>query len=137
MLRALAAREGLGDRLGVDSAGTHGFHVGKPPDPRAASAARRRGIDLSSLRARRVTVDDFRRFDLVLAMDRDNLADLGALCPPGAESCLRLFLEFAPGVARREVPDPYCGGPEAFERMLDLIEVGARGLLDHLRRTGL
>ena len=134
VFRALVAAEGLADAVTCDSAGTHNWHAGKPPDPRAIAAGRRRGIDLSELRARWIAPADFRRFDLVLAMDRDNLADLAANCPKRARHRLGLFLKFAPEAGLVSVPDPYYDGDEAFERMFDLIEAGARGLCDQLRR---
>ncbi|MGF1640410.1 MAG: low molecular weight protein-tyrosine-phosphatase [Rhodospirillales bacterium] len=137
VFRALVEGEGLADRITVDSAGTAAWHLGKPPDRRAQAAARRRGIDIGGLRARQAGPADFRRFDLVLAMDRDNHADLARLCPPGEGQRLALFLDFAPEIPVREVPDPYYGGPEGFERMLDLIDIGGRGLLAHLRATRL
>lgn len=132
VVRTEAVRLGLADRIAVDSAATHDFQVGKPPDPRAIAAGRRRGFDLSPLRARRITTGDFRRFDHILAMDLDNLRDLAALCPPREQRRLALFLDWAPEAGVREVPDPYSSGPEAFEVMLDLIEIGARGLLARL-----
>jgi protein-tyrosine phosphatase len=119
----------------IDSAGTHGYHMGAPPDPRACRAAERRGIDLRTLRARRVTEQDFEHFELVLAMDEQNLEFLLELCPPDYRSRVRLLMEFAPHLERREVPDPYYGGNTGFERVLDLVEEAAVGLLDHLRRT--
>jgi len=119
----------------VDSAGTAAYHVGNPPDRRATAAASRRGIRLDHLRARQVGVNDFRRFDLVLAMDRDNLEDLLAICPEEHRTKVRLFLEFAGDrVATREVPDPYYGGDEGFEQVLDLVELAAAGLIEQLRR---
>lgn len=132
---AVVERERLADRIQVDSAGTASYHLGRPPDPRAQAVARRRGIDLSGLRARRIEPNDFRRFDHLLAMDRRNHADLLAICPPGAEHRLSLFLAFAPEAKALDVPDPYLGGSADFERMLDLIELGARGLLAHLRHA--
>lgn len=131
VLRAIAAREYPGLMLEVDSAGTADFHVGEPPDRRTVAAARRRGYDLAGLRARQVQREDFNRFDYVLAMDRANLAALEHLRPRDASARLALFLEFAPE-AVPEVPDPYYGGVEDFERVLDLCESGARGLLDSL-----
>jgi protein-tyrosine phosphatase len=107
--------------------------VGEPPDPRAIEAAARRGVDLTDLRARRVQPEDFRRFDLVLAMDRDNLAQLTRLCPRDAVERPRLFMDFAPRIEARDVPDPYYGGADGFEHVLDLVEEASRGLLDHLR----
>jgi protein-tyrosine phosphatase len=133
VLRKLAADAGLADRIVVDSAGTHGYHVGEAPDARAQAHARRRGYDLSRLRARRVARDDFHTFDLILAMDRDHHAVLAKLAPPSAGEKLRMMLEFARRTAGDEVPDPYYGGPDGFELVLDLIEDAAAGLLDHLR----
>ena len=126
--------EGLSDRIEVDSAGTHAYHVAEPPDRRAQEAASRRDVDLSSIRARRSTVEDFEAFDYVLAMDQDNLASLERLCPEGMEYKLRLFLSFAPGLGISEVPDPYYGGTAGFERVLDLIEAASRELLNYLRK---
>ena len=119
----------------IDSAGTHGFHDGAPPDPRACRAAERRGVDLKPLRARRVTERDFERFELVLAMDQQNLEFLLEVCPAEYRSRVRLLLEFAPHLQRREVPDPYYGGSTGFEHVLDLVEEAAAGLLEYLRNT--
>jgi protein-tyrosine phosphatase len=119
----------------IDSAGTHGFHDGAPPDPRACRAAQRRGVDLKPLRARRVTESDFERFELLLAMDEQNLEFLLEICPTEYRPRVRLLLEFAPHLERREVPDPYYGGSTGFEHVLDLVEEAAAGLLEHLRNT--
>lgn len=119
----------------IDSAGTHGYHHGAPPDPRACRAAERRGVDLRPLRARRVTPEDFERFELVLAMDEQNREFLLELCPPEYRDRVRLLLEFAPHLRYREVPDPYYGGSTGFEHVLDLVEEAAAGLLEHLRHT--
>ncbi len=135
VFRAIVARERLSDRIGIDSAGTHDYHVGRPPDARTCSAARRRGLDVSGLRARQCEAEDFRRFTYVLAMDHSNLADLRDLRPPGNDTRLALFLEFAPTVAHLEVSDPYYAGREAFDFMFELIEIGSAGLLDHLRES--
>ena len=120
--------------LEVDSAGTHDYHVGDPPDPRAIAAARRRGIDLSGLRARQLSTSDLDRFDLVLAMDDENRRHVLALARPGSRAEVRLFLDYAPEQELREVPDPYYGGATGFERVLDLAEAAALGLLEELRR---
>ena len=130
VVRDIAAREFPGLALELDSAGTADYHVGEPPDRRTLEAARRRGYDLSGLRARQVTAGDLSEFDYVLAMDRANLGELERL---GARGRARrgLFLEFTPGL-EDEVPDPYYGDAAAFERVLDLCEAGARGLLTHL-----
>jgi protein-tyrosine phosphatase len=135
VFRAQVARAGLTDRIAVDSAGTHAYHVGEPPDARASAAARTRGIALDDLRGRQVTAADFTRFDWILAMDRGHLRLLEALRPAEATAALRLFLEFAPALGRQDVPDPYYGGQDGFERVLDMIEAGSRGLLAHLRAT--
>lgn len=129
----LVEREGLADRIQVDSAGTHAYHIDEPPDPRAQAAAARRGVDLAPLRARKALAEDFERFDYVLAMDRSNFEHLSQLCPAGAEGKLRLFLAFAPELGEDEVPDPYYGGTAGFERVLDLIERAAEGLLADIR----
>ncbi len=134
VLRALAAREAPDLPLEVDSAGTAAYHVGQPPDPRTRAAAARRGYDLSALRARTVEPADFELFDLILAMDRENLNALQRRAPPHTHERLRLFLEFAPDAMPGDVPDPYYGGPNGFEEVLDLVEAATRGLLAHLRQ---
>ncbi|MEJ0084333.1 MAG: low molecular weight protein-tyrosine-phosphatase [Pseudomonadota bacterium] len=136
VLRALATREYPGLPLTADSAGTANYHVGEPPDRRTVAAARRRGYDLSSQRARQVSAGDFERFDYILAMDRANLAELERLRPRGATARTSLFLDFAPDSGFVEVPDPYHGGVEDFERVLELCEAGARGLLTKLSSGG-
>jgi len=133
----LVQDEGLGKRIRIDSAGTHAYHVGNPPDARAQAAARKRGVELADLRARKVLAEDFEVFDYVLAMDLNNYEDLSEICPPGQEQKLSLFLEFAPDADVREVPDPYYGGATGFERVLDLVEQAAHGLLDDIRRRHL
>jgi len=120
-------------RVVVDSAGTHAYHTGEPPDPRAQRAAERRGIDLSRARARRITDKDFARFDVVVAMDKLNLATLREQCAPEFHERIRLLLEFTDRSGDLDVPDPYYGGTAGFERVLDLVEEGSRGLLDYLR----
>jgi protein-tyrosine phosphatase len=132
VLRTLAAREAPELRIEVDSAGTAAYHVGSPPDPRTRAAAARRGYDLERLRARVIEPADFERFDLILAMDEENLRALRRRAP--AHERLQLFLEYAPQQDVREVPDPYYGGPNGFEEVLDLVEAAARGLLAHLRQ---
>lgn len=121
----------------TDSAGTHGFHVGRPPDQRAQEAARKRGIEISDLRARQVSLSDFGYFDYLLAMDRGNLDILLAEAPAGHRDKVRMFLEFAQRSGEDEVPDPYYGGDQGFERVLDLIEDASRGFLQHLQATRL
>ncbi len=139
VLRDLAARTAPGLTLEIDSAGTGDYHVGEPPDLRSQRAAQRRGLDIASLRARQVQDGDFHRFDLILAMDRDNLRHLERMRPAGAPAQLRLFMEYADRPAGLEVPDPYTGGEADFDRVLDLTEAAARGLLTELQqrdRTG-
>ncbi len=127
----LAASE-LAGRMNTDSAGTHGYHVGHPPDRRAVQTMARRGLDISDLRARRVSAEDFSRFDLILAMDEDNLSNLRAM-DPGGGADIQLMLSYGPSFAEvREVPDPYYGGQDGFEFMCDLLDEATRGLLDHL-----
>jgi protein-tyrosine phosphatase len=133
VFRQLLDREGLQAVIGTDSAGTHGYHRGEPPDLRAQDAARRRGIDLSDLRARQVEPEDFSRFEYVLAMDRENYRNLSEICPSGTEKRLRLFMDFAPHLRTREVPDPYYGGNTGFERVFDLVEDACEGLLADIR----
>jgi len=133
VLRQRLAKAGLADAVKVDSAGTYGGHAGEPPDARMQRHAAQRGIHLAGLRARQVTAEDFHRFPLILAMDDQNLDALSRLQPPGTPAP-RLLMSFARNTdAPREVPDPYYGGPEGFERVLDLVEDGCDGLLDHLR----
>jgi protein-tyrosine phosphatase len=137
VFRHLVEQAGLNQRIDTDSAGTIDYHAGKPPDRRARETAVKRGLDLSDLRARQVKAKDFERFDYVLAMDRDNYADLEAICPPGQEGKLHLFMDFAPQLDSREVPDPYYGGPAGFERVFDMVEEAAAGLLERIRQQHL
>ena len=122
-------------RVDVDSAGTAGYHIGNAPDPRSQRAAARRGIDLSGLRARQVTTADFAHFDLIIAMDGDNLAKLQAMRPAHPRAQLRLFLDYAPQQGLREVPDPYYGGAGGFEQVLDLSAAASRGLIAALQEV--
>ncbi len=126
--RKLALLEAPQLGLQFDSAGTAGYHIGDAPDPRSQSAALTRGYDLSALRARQLQPADFHHFDLLLAMDEDNLRDMRALAPRGREGRARLFLSCLPEAASRSVPDPYYGGAAGFETVLDLAEHGSRAL---------
>ncbi len=135
VFRAQAARAGLEQKLLIDSAGIGDWHVGQPPDNRAIAHGRRRGYDLSALRARQVVVDDFARFDWILAMDLRNLRDLKALCPPTFGGHLGLFLDLVPGIGQREVPDPYFGGASGFETVLELAEQASEALLSRIADT--
>lgn len=121
-------------QLELDSAGTHDYHVGEPPDPRTLRAAARRGLDLSDLRARQVEDADFARFDLILAMDEANRAELLERSPSQYRERIRLILDYAPAAGTREVPDPYYGGTSGFDEVLDLAEEAAAGLLEEIRR---
>jgi len=133
VFRQIVAREAPDLPIEIDSAGTAAYHVGSPPDSRTRQAALRRGYDMSALRARVIEPQDFSRFDLILAMDRQNVDTLRREAPAAAHRRIRLFLEFAPDAGETEVPDPYYGGPNGFEEVLDLVEAAARGLLEHLR----
>ncbi len=133
VLTQRVAAAGLADRIKVDSAGTHDFHVGDAPDPRAQETAARRGYDLSKQRGRQVIRRDFVEFDYVLAMDQTNVRALAPLCPAEHAGKLRLIMEFARGSTEREVPDPYNGGSQDFDWVLDLLEAATDGLLEHLR----
>lgn len=129
--------EGLEQAVSVDSAGTHAYHVGEPPDSRAQQAARKRGVDLGHIRARRAVAEDFLEFDYVLAMDQENLFGLERICPPDARTQPQLFLDYAASLEINEVPDPYYGGSAGFERVLDMIEAAAEGLLQDIRHRHL
>ncbi|QQS55058.1 MAG: low molecular weight phosphotyrosine protein phosphatase [Candidatus Competibacteraceae bacterium] len=134
VFRRMLEGVGLVEQVYVDSAGTHSYHIGAPPDSRGQATALSRGVDLRDLRARRVVAADFVEFDYLLAMDRANYQDLLAACQDAElRSRIRLFMDFAPALPEREVPDPYYGGPTGFERVMDLVEEGAQGLLLHLR----
>ncbi|MDD4963270.1 MAG: low molecular weight phosphotyrosine protein phosphatase [Gallionella sp.] len=133
VFRAKVATAGLTEHIQIDSAGTHNYHIGKAPDARTQKAAQRRGYDLSALRARQVTKQDFMDFDFVLAMDLANLKILQRLRPLNATSHFGLLLEFARHQTSREVPDPYYGGEDGFEEVLDMIEDATEGLLIDLR----
>lgn len=132
VFRRLATERAPELLLEVDSAGTHGYHVGEPPDPRAITAAARRGVDLRGIRARQVDDADFARFDLIVAMDRLNREILRERSAVEYHERIRLFMEFAGGDRDEDVPDPYYGGPLGFEQVLDLAEEASAGLLDEL-----
>ena len=135
VFRVAVERAGLAQRIRADSAGLGDWHVGSPPDRRAIQAARRRGYDLTPLRGRQVEVADFRRFGWILAMDETNMRALSDMQPPDFGGHLGLLLDFAPELGLREVPDPYYGGPDGFDRVLDLIEASTAGLLARLQAT--
>jgi len=137
VFRHIVTSRQLDSRIRIDSAGTHAYHIGEPPDRRAQAAALQREVDLSRQVARRIDVMDFENFDYILAMDHDNLEILRSLCPAGHEHKLSLFLSFAPHLGEEEVPDPYYGGERGFERVLDLIEAAAEGLMQDIRQRHL
>jgi protein-tyrosine phosphatase len=134
VFRHKVQQNNLQDQISIDSAGTHAYHVGNPPDQRAQDAALKRDIDLSQQRARRVSGDDFSEFDYVIAMDESNLDDLLSICPAGYEDRLHLFLAFSDS-ENREVPDPYYGQGRGFEIVLNLVEDASEGLLKHIREN--
>lgn len=134
VFRRLLAEEGMESAIHVDSAGTAAYHVGSPPDERAREAALRRGVDLSDIRGRRVEPSDIKTFDYVLAMDRENHSNLLAIAGEHGHK-IRLFMEYSSRFDDSEVPDPYYGGPNGFEQVLDMIEDAAEGLLRELRST--
>jgi protein-tyrosine phosphatase len=132
VFRSLLAARAPQLTIEIDSAGTHDYHVGEAPDERSIAAARRRGIDMSALRARTVSASDFDDFDLILAMDEQNLRELRRRAPAHRHERIRLLMEFAPQASMRAVPDPYYGGAQGFEQVLDLLEEAAEGLLKEL-----
>jgi protein-tyrosine phosphatase len=134
VFRRRVREAGLEGLIRIDSAGTHDYHVGEAPDARAAAAAGERGYDLSGLLGRQVGTADFAEFDYILAMDRDNLYNLLHICPDEHRHKVRLFLSYSRRYPDREVPDPYFGGRRGFDRVLDMVEDGAAGLLEELRR---
>ena len=137
VFRARVKEAGLEQQILIDSAGTHDYHIGSQPDTRTQRAAMQRGYDMSSLRGRQVEVADFDRFDYVLAMDLANMVILKKLCPKLQRDRLGLFLEYASRHSQREVPDPYYGGEDGFERVLDMVEDASEGLLQHIQRQHL
>ena len=133
VLRHLASRTAPGLDIEIDSAATGDYHTGSPPDTRSQRAAKKRGIDISDLRARPIRAEDFERFDLILAMDEANLRDLRALQPAGSHATLRLFMDYAKDKGRPDVPDPYMGKECDFETVLDLTGAASRGLIETLK----
>lgn len=133
VFRTWLSREAPNWSCAIDSAGTQGYHVGEAPDPRSIAAAGRRGYDISALRARRVTPTDFARFDWILAMDETHLIALESMAPADGRARLACFLDLWPAAPRRDVPDPYYGGPADFELVLDLVESATRALITSSR----
>jgi protein-tyrosine phosphatase len=132
VFQALVNKHDLGAAIQVDSAGTHSYHVGSPPDPRSQATARQHGIDLSVLRARRFVSADFNEFDYLLGMDQANIADMRAIKPEDSTARLQLMLDYSQQFSQREVPDPYFGD-DGFELVFEMIDDAARGLLRHIR----
>ncbi len=137
VFRHYVENAGLAESILIDSAGTHGYHVGSPPDLRSQQAAGQRGYDMVSLRGRQVEKLDFERFDYVLAMDKANLTILQCMAPRGCQKQVGLFLDYARHHGEREVPDPYYGGAQGFESVLDMVEDAAQGLLQYIRQSNL
>jgi protein-tyrosine phosphatase len=133
VMRHLVERAGLAAQIDVDSAGTGDWHIGEAPDARAQRAGSRRGYNLAALRARQIDVEDFQRFDLVVAMDEANLVALQGICPAPSRDKIRLLMDFAPQLATRVVADPYFGGDAGFETVLDQCEAACGGLVETLR----
>jgi protein-tyrosine phosphatase len=132
----LLKEQNLDAHFAIDSAGTHAYHVGEPPDLRAQHAASERDIEITHLRARKVIMDDFEGFDYLLAMDDDNYAALMDVCPDEYKNKINYFLDYAPQLDVREVPDPYFGGKYGFERVLDMVEAASAGFLSMVQKTG-
>ncbi|SEQ68988.1 protein tyrosine phosphatase [Amphritea atlantica] len=133
VFRALVEQRGMTHLIEIDSAGTAAYHIGNPPDHRSVTVARQRGYDLSDLRARQAISADFDHYDYILAMDKENLAELKSISPAGFQGHLGLFLDLAE-LELREVPDPYYGGPAGFDRVLDLVEAASEALLDRIAK---
>ena len=137
VFRHVVEQAGLSDRIEIDSAGTHAYHIGEQPDRRSQAVALTRGYDLSSQQARKVKQQDFDEYHYVLAMDNDNYANLSAICSADFAEKLQLFLAYGENISESEVPDPYYGGNRGFEHVLDLIEDASAGLLTHIQKTHL
>lgn len=135
VLRRYIVNQGLGDKVEVDSAGTHGYHVGEAPDSRTQRAARARGYNLSQLRARKVAPQDLDYFDLILAMDKSNLDNLRRMATPEQRERIALFMDYARNFDDEEVPDPYYGLGHGFDLVLDMVEDASEGLVDHFRKV--
>jgi protein-tyrosine phosphatase len=129
VFRAMVAAQNLSGRISVDSAGTGAWHEGEPPDERSQKTAARRGIDISSQRARKVDKADFKEFDLIMAMDRGHHHELSKLCPRGEERRIQMFMGYAPELGILDMPDPYVGSGDGFEKVFDMVEACSRGLL--------
>ena len=135
IFRDKARQAGLAEKVEIDSAGTHDYHIGKPPDSRAQEAASKRGYDLSDLRGRQVNAADFERFDYILAMDQDNLTLLNQQCPPHLQHKVRRMLSFSTRYPNLDVPDPYYGGRSGFDHVLDMLEDAVEGLIQDIQQN--
>ncbi|MDX1693885.1 MAG: low molecular weight protein-tyrosine-phosphatase [Ketobacteraceae bacterium] len=133
VFRGLAEKEDMLEDLVIDSCGTSGYHIGESPDDRAAAVARRRGYDMSDLMGRQVNASDFETFDYILAMDRANLRDLRRQCPAAMQEKIALFLTYSKKYSEDEVPDPYYGGAQGFDRVFDMVEDASIGLLEAIK----
>lgn len=133
VFRSIVEKENLRAYFTIDSAGTHSYHVGSPPDRRAMQAAKNRGVDIGALSARSIKLEDFTRFDFILAMDKNNHRFLAEMSPVPYQEKLKLFLSYAPELEEEEVPDPYYGGMNGFEYVLDLVETASWSLLKAIR----
>ncbi|MBO32161.1 MAG: phosphotyrosine protein phosphatase [Rhodospirillaceae bacterium] len=133
VFRAMVDAAGLSEKIEIDSAGTGSWHEGERSDERSTETALRRGIDLSMIRARQIDQYDYFEFDYILAMDGTNFNNLMRTCPPDHRNKIIMFLEFAPHLKERDVPDPYYGGPQGFDHVLNLIEAASQGLLTEIR----
>jgi len=132
VFQALVEKHGLGDRISVDSAGTHSYHIGSSPDPRSQHTARSRGVDLSRLQARQFRSEDFVKFDYLIAMDRSNFTQMAAIKPDEASARLDLMLDYSKQYDQKEVPDPYFGD-DGFDLVFDMVSEASEGLLQHIR----
>lgn len=137
VMKKLIEDSNLSDKIAVDSAGTHGYHVGCPPDNRAIETAMQNGVDISNLRARRITADDFLEFDLILAMDRGHLEFMQQLQSAESKAELEMFLNFANGINEIDVPDPYYGSGDGFQYVFDLVQNGCDGVLNYIKQNHL
>lgn len=137
VFRRIVEEAGLDDVISVDSAGTHAYHVGEAPDIRSQAAARKRGYEISQIVARQVKADDFREYDLILAMDWENLAALQQMCPKIYQHKLMLLMRFSNEYEEATVPDPYYGGPEGFAKVLDYLEDACEGVMEMVRKRAL
>ncbi len=135
VFKKLVDEQNLGGLIQIDSSGTGDWHVGHPPDERATLEAKKRGYDMSDLRAQQISLEDFESYDYILAMDKSNLVNLKAMCPEGSKGQPQLFLSFSVSPEKEEVPDPYYGGDEGFAEVLDMIERASDGLLQEICRA--